>query len=322
MSVRWRRIGLSQLIGFAAGPWIVTGPGQELRAHGEGTGCPPCEIRIEEVITLQGSEAAMRWHRQLTPTIVRDGRGWYYVAPMADMKSIGVYRPGGQFERVIAGAGKDGDWFAFVTEVKIRNDTLIAVDRGGGELDLVHRNGSGRVATTLGYGPEGVLPLSDGRYVTQLSLPSPQLIGFPVHLHGFRGEHIRSFGRSGDRVSPDAPYNEKRNIAHGPNGSILLTRVNQYRIEKWTLAGSLLAVIERERSWFAPWREMPGKLAGGAPSDLVRFGAVRGRRRTPVVPVSRSRSETGRGLRRRIRRRKSRPLSSWRSTSSLTRSSR
>lgn len=273
MTAQRCRTGLTQIMVSAAGLWILIGQGQELRGQDKDTGCPPCEIRIETVTTLRSSETAMEPRFDFTPSITQDSRGWYYLAPMTDMRSIGVYQPSGRFERVIADSGEDGPLFRYVTEVKMRNDTLIAVDRGDMELDLIPLGGDAPAQVSLGYRPEGVLPLSDGKYLTQLDIRTPQMVGLPVHLHGPDGEHLRSFGRSSDRV-PDAPYDVKRNIAYGANGSILLTRVNQYRIEIWTLDGRLVDVIEKERSWFAPWRDMPRNPRTTRPPtwfDSVRF---------------------------------------------------
>lgn len=230
-------------------------------------------IMIEEIVTLQGPPGSPQPHERFVPTITQDRGGQYFLAPMADFQSIGVYRQDGNFDRLIRGLNTDAGRFFYVSDVKTRNDTLIVVDDRN--LLLLPPQDDGAIQVIpLNYHPEGVLPLPAGGYLTQADIRIPSMIGLPVHVHGADGEHIRSFGRSSDRLSASVPYDFVRTIAYGPNGSFFVASVNRYRIENWSLSGRLLGAIEKAPSWFTPWESMPSDLRAEKPPpwlDSVRF---------------------------------------------------
>lgn len=231
------------------------------------------DILIEEIVTLHGPKGSLQPHQRLVPTITQDRSGRYYVVPMADFQSIGVYRQDGEFDRLIRGTATDAGHFVYVSEVKTRNDTLIVVDDRN--LILISTTDDEPIhVAPLHYHPEGILPLPTGGYMTQADIRIASMIGLPVHIHGAAGEHIRSFGRSSDRLSATSPYDFVRTIAYGPGESFFVVSVNRYRIENWSLSGRLLRTIEKTPSWFTPWERMPPDRRAERPPpwfDSVRF---------------------------------------------------
>lgn len=237
--------------------------------------CPSCEIRIENVVTLRSEPGEAQPDSWLLPTVVQDSRGSYYVAPMMDRASVGVYRPDGVLAHTIGGTGS----FTLLLEIKVRGDTLIAVDRVRRSLELIPLgHGESRVVP-LGYSPEGVLPLDNGSFVTQAHIPSPRLFGMPLHVHGPSGEHLRTFGRSTEPVRSDAPYDVRRSIAYDGDASILASWVNRYRIERWSIQGRLVQVIEHQRPWFPHWSSYPPNIDARRPPtwlESVRVDSTQG----------------------------------------------
>lgn len=243
-------------------------------------GCDPCEIDMTGIIELRTPNTG---GQDLIPdpgthlSIARDSRGRYYVAPFSDYEHVGVYGADGEFQRLIDGRtiGQPGGFF-FVAEVKVHQDTLIVVDRGRRMLSFLPVEGGRPRSVSLGYGPEGILPLPGGRILTQSALSGPSVIGMPMHLHESDGEHIRTFGRSSQVISSSAPYDIRRHLAFGDEGAreIWVSWVNQYRLEKWALEGQLLDVIAHEREWFTPWsRYATNLLVTRAPTwfDSIRY---------------------------------------------------
>lgn len=235
--------------------------------------CPTCRIVVDTVVTLYDPTSQLQPHPYISSSLVQDADGRYYAAPLSDRRYIGVYKPDGRAVRSIGGSGIEPGQFLYVSEVKLRNDTLIGVDRGNHELDLIPLHEGEPTTIPLGYGPEGVLPLPNGGFVTQLNLASPATMGMPIHIHNNNGEHIRTFGRSSSRISSYAPYDLKRNIALGGAGSILVTWVNRYQIERWTESGTLVEVYRQKRSWFSPWSDLSGNARAVAPN--TSFESIR-----------------------------------------------
>jgi hypothetical protein len=76
----------------------------------------------------------------------------------------------------------------------------------------------------------------------------------PLHMFSVDGVRIRSFGADPRAPIPNPPTARSltRVVSAGSNGTILVASPSAYRIERWDSAGKLVAIYERDLSWFRP----------------------------------------------------------------------
>jgi hypothetical protein len=256
---------------------ILTGA-SGVEAQRSSVACTECSIEVTHVVTLRGTAESPQPEPTIMTTVARDARGWYYVAPMADLVSVGVYRPDGALHRAIrvpmqAGAS------AFVAEVKIRLDTLLAVDQAARVVHAIPLESGQPRRIAIGARAEGILPAQDGGFLAHFHLRTPELVGLPLHALDGIGRRTRSFGDPGLVTSSADPYAVKRNIARGPGGTVFTTWLNRYRIEEWSADGTLRRIIEPSRPWFTPWNSYPPNLRSNPPPpwlDSIRVDVEQG----------------------------------------------
>ncbi len=264
---------------FKLAPWFLISIIATVRIAGlSGQGlCEDCVIDMDVVATLLPDATTGAVHPVFPLTLSRDEKGRFFVAPMEDLRSVGIFGPDGTPVGKIVGMGRGS--FSTVFETKYHDGELFVVDRGHRKIYILPVTSDRPPdSISLGYGPEGILALPKGRILTQRPLNSSGLFGMPFHIHT-REQHLRSFGRSLDAIPPYAPYRTRRNIAPGGGDEFWASAVDSYRVERWSLEGEVLATFEHERSWFEPWDRFDENLSNGlAPTwfDSIRVDPEQG----------------------------------------------
>src|SRR5690606_30322284 len=92
--------------------------------------------------------------------------------------------------------------------------------------------------------------LPDGRSVAIASGRSAETRDHVLHVINADGKLARSFRR--DQRSPSGHIDNLVYIAQAGDSAVFVASSTQYRIEKWSLNGVLLEVIERDVDWFPP----------------------------------------------------------------------
>lgn len=225
--------------------------------------CGDCEILLEDVATLRPDDTTGPVHETLAASITRDEHGRFYVAPMQDLRSVGVFEPSGAPATRISSLANGPASFAAVMEVRHRNGNLFIVDRGRDKVYTLDPATAAVDSIYLGYGPEGFIPISENEFLAQQPLSGSGFFGMPFHLHT-RDDHVRTFGRSLNMIPPNAPARLRRNVASAGSGAFWSSFVDQYRLEQWSLDGQLLSTIVHQREWFVPWDRFNRNLPGGA----------------------------------------------------------
>ena len=176
--------------------------------------------------------------------IVRDGSGQYWLGQREHMN---VYGPGGEFIRTVGREGEGPMEFQrahpfhadAAGNVHVRDPLNLRVTIISPEFALVdERPHSGRQINDM-------IAIDDGNhYVMQTWDLDPANPGQPIHVIDGR-EVISSFGEEygpGDDISDFNPL-ETRYLAATSDGTIMVARQREYRIEAWSRAGRLLGSL-------------------------------------------------------------------------------
>jgi hypothetical protein len=211
-----------------------------------------CTIALTHAVTL-GSPTD-----DVSPTpfevgVVRDQRDRYYVTPTSDLSSFAAYDGSGRLLQVIGRQGAGPGEFGFIMRLEVfGGDSLIALDVGNSRMTVL----------SPGYQPVRSFPmpgrftrafsLGSGRWLVNGTARAASAAGLPLHVLGPRGEIERSFGSMHAQVRRDRPQADLRRIAVGDSGTIWLARLDQYLLEEWSSAGSLVRSLRRHADWFPP----------------------------------------------------------------------
>lgn len=210
--------------------------------------CSGCSIRLDAVARLGRSGDQSRIQPSGPVTVGRNSQGHFYVAPMTDFQSVGIYDASGQQIRVIDRRVLP---VGLVAEVRVLSgDSVIVVDRRRRVATVLANDRTVLRTIDLGITVEGFYPVPDGRFVSHWRSSSPSLIGLSVHIHRSDGAIQRSFGAR--ERTQSGPVHQNRQLALVPSG-VLVARSNRWQIEEWTLDGEQGRTFIADRPWFAPW---------------------------------------------------------------------
>jgi hypothetical protein len=95
--------------------------------------------------------------------------------------------------------------------------------------------------------------LSDGRIAMGAHVGTPERIGYPLQVVEADGRVSRSFGAVKPSFRRDRHEDVLRLTTLESDSLIWSADVNQYRLQLWSLDGSLVREIRREVNWFEPW---------------------------------------------------------------------
>jgi hypothetical protein len=157
-------------------------------------------------------------------------------------------------------AGQSNSPHAWIDRVEVTSDGNLHVFDAG-----QHRHVSmtpGRRTVRVDSLPErvgsGIAFLSPDRMVVNMFVPTAEAARYPLHL--VEGGVVRkSFGatpNAGIRV--DLPATTHRHLARASDSTVWAARLNEYKIELWSIDGRLLMELNRSPSPFDTWIQDPG----------------------------------------------------------------
>lgn len=214
--------------------------------------CMECRLSVSKVAVL-GSASDPVSPTQFQVGAARDSRGRYYVAPLADLSMIGVYDTLGQLERTIGRRGAGPGEYGFIMRAEVsRGDSLLVLDVMNSRLTVLSPT----------YTAVRSIPMR-GRYTRAFRLlgdsilvhgevRTPAAAGFPLHVIAPNGDIIRSFGSLSPELRRDRPQRHLRHVALTEEGA-WTARLDEYRLELWSLTGTLVRSVLREADWFKAW---------------------------------------------------------------------
>jgi hypothetical protein len=209
-----------------------------------------CTIGKQSVVTLSGVEALMRDARPRTgptPTIgamiVRDSRG-RYAAVSVDFRQLLIFDAAGKL--------LDSPRPTYGRIVRLFVDPTGAVqayDSTSGSLLTFDGNYQVKTKTELPHDP--ALPLGGGRFLVENQIPTPALVGHPLHVMSKDGNIVRSFGADGSPVHSEDAFKNRRVVCLNPDGTIWSIAPGGRLLERWdTATGRRLSQVTVKSTWF------------------------------------------------------------------------
>lgn len=217
--------------------------------------CARCTIMLDHVATLGDREGPGTV--TLTSVIARDSRGRYYTSHSEIPGLVLVFDSTGSFLKSIGRKGKGPGEYGSVMAIEIGPaDTLHFFDNDPPRWTVLDSGYNVVRVTALevhGIEPRGALVYDNSLSVINATIPSPDRVGFPLHLLEADGVLGRSFGAESPIFRPDVPYLLFRWLAKSDIRKVWATHYSQYVIELWDLNGAQLQRIVRRAQWFRPW---------------------------------------------------------------------
>jgi len=206
-----------------------------------------CTIGQQSVVTLSGVEALVRDARPRATTIgamiVRDSRG-RYAAVSGDFRQLLIFDAAGKLlDSPRPAYGRIASLFVD------RTGAVQAYDSSSGSLLTFDDNYQVRAKTELPHSP--ALPLGGDRFLVARQIPTPALVGHPLHVISKDGDVVRSFGAHGSPVHPADTLKNGRAVCLNPDGTIWSIAPGGRLLERWdTATGRRLSQVTVKSTWF------------------------------------------------------------------------
>jgi hypothetical protein len=198
-----------------------------------------CIIGKQSVVTLSGVDTTTIG----AGTVIRDSRG-RYAAVSGDFRQLLIFDATGRlldsprptFERIVS---------LFVGPT----GAVQAYDARSGSLKTFDANYKVTAETELPYSP--AFPLGDGKFLVAGQIPTPALVGHPLHVMSKDGRILRSFGADAGPFHSDETLKNTRAVCLNPDGTIWSIASGGRLLERWdTSTGRRIAQITVKSTWF------------------------------------------------------------------------
>jgi hypothetical protein len=197
-----------------------------------------CTIGKQSVVMLSGVDTTT-----MGAAIVRDGRG-RYAAISGDFRQLLIFDTAGKlldsprptYGRIVS---------LFVDPM----GTVQAYDSGSGSLLTFDADYQVKTKTELPHRP--ALPLGGDRFLVASQIPTPTLVGHPLHVMSKDGNIVRSFGADGSPFRSTNTLKNLRAVCLNPDGTIWSIAPGGQLLERWdTTTGRRLSHVTVKSTWF------------------------------------------------------------------------
>lgn len=206
--------------------------------------CADCRITLDPVIRFGADANAMA--PAYEAVITRKRSGELYVAPLETPGVIGVFDVQGKLIRSIGRTGDGPGEFRSINYISfLEGDTLVVADRVQSTLTFFAPNDSFVRRVSSHSLINKVLAAPGGGLV--LAIQSNRADIGPLQIVTRDGATRRVFGRDDGESFERLSY---RRIAFHPGGDLWAARTNEYRLDVYDLAGTLVRSVRRSVEWF------------------------------------------------------------------------
>lgn len=233
-----------------------------------------CEIRLELVATLQDADGRAGLSAPLV--VERASNGHYLVVPVARQSDLLRFDESGNFLGTIGRRGQGPTEFGTILAVRSGwADSTLVMDAGNGRLAILDPEfdvaRSARLPEIGGW----FGPLISGGLVVLRSIPGRRdLSPNRVLLLNRMLELEHSFGPSPGVGPENSIASLRRRMAVSPNGVVVLSHWNAYKLEVWGIDGIHRRTLVRTPSWFR-YEESDGRSISDAPPPSTLESAPR-----------------------------------------------
>jgi hypothetical protein len=224
---------------------------------------------LREVARLGDREGPGALHDIANLVRVND-RGQFVVAGSAGTELL-VFDSIGDFVRVIGRPGDGpGEFRRAASIVFGREDSLYVFDNGQGRLTVYDPELQlARTTPVVPTPSPRIIALDDGRFVTALTVRTPERVGYPLHLVDPDGAIMKSFGSLTREYGPGIQQSMGRALAVGAGGVIWAAHGFRYEIAAWDTTNAVRTRIDREPDWFPPRVDRTGPSVGAPEPEPV-----------------------------------------------------
>jgi hypothetical protein len=248
--LRHWRPGMLEIIGSLA-LLAVRLDSQQVRVLGDVSSCAQCGISVTRVASL-GKQSDPELFTAY-PSVQHDTHGRFLVSATIRSSTIQVYAADGRWTESWGRQGSGPGEFRAITDlVLFEGDSLLVIDAGARRATVLETHGRYSRSFPLLLSVTQIGRLHKGDWLASGPMYDPERIGYPLHHLAPDGSIRRSFGGE-DTVVAGRPSAAQRAIAVAPDG-VWTCRPGRYVLEKWSLDGRLLSVLDRRAAWF-PHRE-------------------------------------------------------------------
>jgi hypothetical protein len=161
---------------------------------------------------------------------------------------------GRQVGRPIGRRGDGPGEFQTLVDLAIHNGRLFAFDLRHARISVLNP-ATRSVVQTISVPTHQQLIVVGGRLVLSGMVRTREAAGFPIHVHALDGMWLRSFGVSTPASGPLVGPLLARQLEPIDEQEFWAATINQYRIERWTVAGQLRSVLVASRPTFEAWTQ-------------------------------------------------------------------
>jgi hypothetical protein len=237
--------------------------------------CGSCSVRFERILDVGSSRDSVL----LTPLsafgVAPDGM--VLASPTSERGTIAVYDRNGRFLRTLGRRGDGPGEFRIVANFAFAGDQVHVLDYGAGKISVFSRDlklqGTHAIAAPVD-GNSDLLVQGDRYLYNVLSIGKGGGTIAVVRGGNLISDTISKPNQSGGAVSA-SQYSSFRRMGSSGANRFWAAPINLYRLERWTVAGQLEAIVVRDAAWFRPWsRAGPLPWVGPAAPMLtgVRLG--------------------------------------------------
>lgn len=215
--------------------------------------CRGCEIRLTPLVTLGDVEGPGAIG--IPYVIDKTATGEYLVASHPVRTEVQVFGPDGVARPPIGGVGDGPGEFRFIRWIEALGDQVHIFDPQSqrwtiltSDLEVVETR---RLLVPLRYALADILPTSDSTFMMNATLNSPERVGFV--LHSFRPDGTVAVSMAEDPLGfqPNVPESVwMRQLANARRGGVWASFTTAFRIDRWSLDGTLIESLIDEPEWF------------------------------------------------------------------------
>lgn len=229
--------------------------------------CADCMLTRRVVATIGGDDTTFQG--QPVRFLFSDRRREMLAAPRVQHKPLVLLDPaGGVVMELGRGGSGPGEYRAPAAFARGPGDSLWVFDRGIRRISVL---GAGyRMARSfpLPFAVEQLLVLPDGTLVVNAMIGKTNLAGMPFHRVDRNGAISRSFGGDERRfISGALP--DRRYMVRDGSAMLAVPVYREYRIERWSWEGLLLARWRRDPPWFRRYSTPPRMSPSVPPAPTV-----------------------------------------------------
>ncbi|GIW52755.1 MAG: hypothetical protein KatS3mg081_2110 [Gemmatimonadales bacterium] len=238
---------------LAAG--MMAAPPDTVRIRGDTPACSSCRLTVTPLVVLGSPGDTVG--PDLQYWVAADSRGRYYVAPTIGLGQVAVYDSTGRLLGLLGRRGQGPGEFEHAGPVKVGpDDSLFVFDHSLNRLTVFDRDLKVARTQLLPVWPRNVLIRRSGEMVMQAMVPTPDRIGFPLHLVSRDGRILASYGAERPVVSRRHTAAQWPELAESTDpGAVWIASRDAYVLSLWRDGGARILTIVREVDWFPPRAE-------------------------------------------------------------------